>query len=183
MLTIESLATQGRPNFYDSMASGLASKVLELKKELVKESFWDFRNVEHRLEYVNNIHGIEFINDSKATNINSTWWALESMTKHVIWIAGGQDRECNYAILQETVKKKVKAIVCLGSENKKLIRAFGNDIKMIVETRSMSEALKYSNQIAEPGDVVLLSPGCASYDMFEDYEDRGRQFKKLIKQF
>lgn len=183
MLTIESLALQGKYNIYDSMASALAARVLEIKKDIVKDSFSDFRSVEHRLEYVNNIQGIEFINDSKATNINSTWWAMESMTKHVIWIAGGQDKCCNYDMLQEIVKKKVKAIICLGTDNKKLIKAFGNDIKMIVETRSMAEALKYSYQIAEPGDVVLLSPGCASYDLFEDYEDRGRQFKKLVKEF
>jgi UDP-N-acetylmuramoylalanine--D-glutamate ligase len=183
MLTIESLALQGKSNIYDSLASGMAVRVLEIKKDFVKESFSDFRNVEHRLENVNNIHGIEFINDSKATNINSTWWALECMTKHVIWIAGGQDKSCNYAMLEEVVRKKVKAIVCLGIDNKKLIKAFGDDVKMIVETSSMAEALKYSYKIAEPGDVVLLSPGCASYDLFEDYEDRGRQFKKLVKEF
>ncbi len=183
MLTIESLALQGKSNIYDSLASGLVARVLEIKKEFIKESLSDIRNMEHRLEYVNNIHGIEFINDSKATNINSTWWALETMTKRVIWIAGGQDKSCNYAMLQESVKKKVKAIVCLGVENKKLIKAFSDDVKMIVETNSMAEALKYAYKIAEPGDVVLLSPGCSSYELFEDYEDRGRQFKKLVKEF
>jgi len=183
MLTIESLATQGRTNLNISMASGLAARVFEIKKDFVKESLSDFRNAEHRLEYVNNIHGIEFINDSKATNINSTWWALESMIKPVIWLAGGQDKCCNYPMLQEIVKKKVKAIICIGLDNKKLIKAFSNDVRMIIETASMTEALKYSYKIAEPGDVVLLSPGCSSYDQFDDFEDRGRQFKMLVRKF
>lgn len=183
MLTIENLALQGKHNIYNSMAAGMTARVLEIRKDIVKDSMSDFRNVEHRLEYVTNVHGVEYINDSKATNINSTWWALETMTKPVIWIAGGQDKANNYALLNEIVKKKVKAIICLGVDNKKMIKAFSNDIKMILEAGSMKEALQNAYKIGEQGDVVLLSPACASYDLFEDYEDRGRQFKKFVREF
>ena len=183
MLTIENLALQGKHNIYNSMAAGLPARVFEIKKDIIKDSLSDFSNVEHRLEYVNNIHGIEFINDSKATNINSTWWALETMTKPVIWIAGGQDKENNYSMLSEIVKRKVKAIICLGDDNKKLVKAFNKDVKMIVETKSMKDAVVYASQISDAGDVVLLSPACSSYDLYEDYEDRGRQFKRAVREF
>jgi UDP-N-acetylmuramoylalanine--D-glutamate ligase len=183
MLTIENLALQGKQNVYNSMAAALGSRVLEIKKDILKDSMSDFRNSEHRLEHVANIHGIEFMNDSKATNVNSTWWALESMNKPVIWIAGGQDKGNDYTMLLEVVKKKVKAIICLGIDNNKIIKAFRNDIELIAEVKSMADAISFSYKIGEPGDIVLLSPACASYDMFEDYEDRGRQFKKIVKEF
>ncbi len=182
MLTIESLALQGKHNIYNSMAAGMVSRVLDIRKDIVKESLADSHSVEHRLEYVANIHEIEFINDSKATNINSTWWALESMTKQVIWIAGGQDKCNDYAMLKEIVKKKVKAIICLGLDDQ-IKKFFGQDIELIIEAKTMSDAVKYAYSIGKKGDVVLLSPACASYDLFEDFEDRGRQFKKVVREF
>lgn len=183
MLTIESLALQGKHNIYDSMAAGLISKILEIKNEVVKDSLSDFHNIEHRLEHVANIHEVEFINDSKATNLNSTWWALECMTKPIIWIAGGQDKCNDYSMLKDLVKKKVKALICLGLDNKKIRNAFRHEVDIIAEAKSMSDAARYAYSIGKSGDVVLLSPACASYDLFEDYEDRGRQFKKAIREF
>jgi UDP-N-acetylmuramoylalanine--D-glutamate ligase len=183
MLTIESLALQGKHSIFNSMASALMPKILDIKKEIVKDSMADFHSIEHRLEYVANIHEIEFINDSKATNVNSTWWALECMTKPVIWIAGGQDKCNDYLMLKDVVKKKVKAIICIGLDNKKFINAFRHDIELIVQTKSMPDAVRYAYSIGKSGDVVLLSPACSSYDLFDDYEDRGRQFKNVIREF
>lgn len=180
-MLIHELALQGKHNLYNSMAAGIAARVLDIRKEVIRESLSDFRNVEHRLEFVASINGIEFINDSKATNINSTWYALESFNKPVILILGGVDKGNDYNELLDLVKEKVKAIICLGKDNKKIIAAFKDVVKDIVETSSADEAVQVSYRLGKKGDVVLLSPACASFDLFENYEDRGRQFKKAVK--
>lgn len=181
-MTIEQLALQGRHNIHNSMVAGVAANLVGLRKETIKRCLSNFENVEHRLEFVANVHGIEFINDSKATNINSVWWALENATKPVIWIAGGIDKGNDYSILEETVKKKVKAIICLGLDNTRIYNSFADTVRTIVETRSAAEAVNIAYRLGEPGDLVLLSPACASFDLFENYEDRGDQFKKAVKE-
>jgi UDP-N-acetylmuramoylalanine--D-glutamate ligase len=180
-MSIEELALQGKHNIYNSMAASVASKLFDIRKESIRESLSDFHNVEHRLEHVGKVHGIDFINDSKATNVNSTWYALESMSQPVIWIVGGQDKGNDYSQLKELVREKVKAIVCLGVDNKKIIEAFKDLVESIVETDSAKEAVKASYRLGKKGDVVLLSPACASFDLFENYEDRGRQFKTSVR--
>lgn len=180
-MSIIELALKGRHNVYNSMAAGIAARVLDIRKDVVRESLSDFQNVEHRLEHVAMVHGIEFINDSKATNVNSAWYALESMDKPVIWVAGGVDKGNDYGSLMELVKQKVKAIVCLGTDNAKIHQAFNGVVPMIVDTTSAEQAVVTANGIAEAGDVVLLSPACASFDLFENYEERGRKFKSAVK--
>lgn len=175
------LALQGKHNLYNSMAAGIAARVLDIRSETIRESFADFQSVEHRLEFVNSVNGIDFINDSKATNVNSTWYALESMRKPVIWIVGGQDKGNDYSMLNDLVKEKVKAIVCLGLDNKKIIKAYKSIVHDITETHSAADAVKASFAKAKRGDAVLLSPCCASFDLFKNYEDRGRQFKAAVK--
>jgi UDP-N-acetylmuramoylalanine--D-glutamate ligase len=181
-MNVEQLALQGRHNIYNSMAAGIGANLVGLRKEAIKQCLANFQNVEHRLEFVANVHGIEFINDSKATNVNAAWWALESATKPVIWIAGGIDKGNDYSILNEMVRKKVKAIVCLGTDNSAVHKAFADLVGDIVETRSANEAVNAAYYLAEPGDVVLLSPTCASFDLFDNFEDRGNQFKQAVKQ-
>lgn len=181
IMTIEQLALQGKHNVYNSMAASLVSRVLDVRKEIIRESLSDFQNVEHRLEFVATINGIEFINDSKATNVNSTWYALESMQKPVVWICGGQDKGNDYNELTELVKANVKAIVCLGKDNKKIIAAFKDVIETIIETDNAADAVAISYKVANKGDVVLLSPACASFDLFQSYEDRGMQFKVAVR--
>lgn len=180
-MTIQSLALQGKHNLYNSMASGMTGRVLELKKEVIRESLTDFQNVEHRLEFVAKIHGIDFINDSKATNINSTWYALESFQNPIIWVVGGVDKGNDYEMLKEMVSEKVKAIVCLGKDNTKIHEAFAGVIDTIVDAGSAYEAVKLAYGLGKSGDTVLLSPACASFDLFENYEDRGQQFKSAVK--
>lgn len=180
-MTLEDLALQGRHNVYNSMASSIASRILDIRKETIKESLSDFQNIEHRLEHVANVHGIEFINDSKATNVNSAWYALECTNKPVIWIAGGVDKGNDYGILKELVKKRVKAIVCLGTDNKRIRDAFADVVETIIETTSAAAAVEASYYLAKPGDAVLLSPACASFDLFTNYEERGRKFKEAVK--
>jgi UDP-N-acetylmuramoylalanine--D-glutamate ligase len=180
-MSIHDLALQGKHNLYNTMASGIAGRVLDLRKELIRESLSDFQNVEHRLEKVATIHGIEFINDSKATNVNSTWYALESINKPIVWIVGGVDKGNDYGELQELVRDKVKAIICLGKENAKIIDAFREDIPLIEEAHSAEEAVRKAYEIGRSGDAVLLSPACASFDLFENYEDRGHQFKRAVR--
>lgn len=180
-MTLEELALQGKHNIYNSMAAGIAAKLVGIRKETIKQCLSDFQNVEHRLESVANIHGIEFINDSKATNINSVWYALESLNNKVIWIAGGIDKGNDYTKLFELVKQKVKAIVCLGIDNEKLIDAFKDKVEFITETSSAEEAVSVAYYLARKGDTVLLSPACASFDLFENYEERGRKFKDAVK--
>ncbi len=181
IMTLEKLALQGKHNIYNSMAAAIAARVLEIRNENIKQSLSDFQNIEHRLEFVVNIQGIEFINDSKATNINSTWYALESINKKVILIAGGIDKGNDYTILQDMIKKKVKAIVCLGVDTSKIYSAFSGMVETIVKTQSMEDAVKYAFSLGKKNDVVLLSPACASFDLFENYMDRGNQFKKIVK--
>ncbi len=147
---------------------------------MIKESLSDFQNVEHRLEFVARIHGIDFINDSKATNVNSTWYALESMSNPTIWIAGGIDKGNDYTLLKELVGSKVKSIVCIGKDNKKLMDTFKEEVEFIVEASNMDEAVKYGLNMASREDTVLLSPACASFDHFENFEERGNQFKKSV---
>lgn len=180
-MTIEELALQGKHNLYNSMAAGIAGRLLDVRKETIRESLSDFQSVEHRLEFVARINNIDFINDSKATNVNSTWYALESMSTPVVWIVGGVDKGNDYTSLFELVKEKVRAIICLGTDNSKIISAFGDKVDMIVEAGSAQEAVALSYRLAKKGDSVLLSPACASFDMFENYEDRGRQFKSAVK--
>ncbi len=179
-MTIEELALQGKHNIYNSMAAGVAAKLVGIRKETIRQCLSDFQHVEHRLEYVANIHGIEFINDSKATNINSAWWALESQNKPVIWIAGGVDKGNDYTKLYDVVKSRVKALICLGIDNRPLIEAFRDIIPVITETRSAADAVNAAYYLAQKDDVVLLAPACASFDLFENYEDRGRQFKTAV---
>jgi len=181
IMTIEQLALQGKHNVYNSMAASLASRIVDVRKEIIRESLQDFQNVEHRLEFVASINGIEFINDSKATNVNSTWYALESMQKPIVWVCGGQDKGNDYNELSELVKSKVKAIVCLGKDNKKIIDAFKGSVDLIVETDNAADAVAASYKIGKKGDVVLLSPACASFDLFKNYEDRGMQFKAAVR--
>jgi UDP-N-acetylmuramoylalanine--D-glutamate ligase len=180
-MSIHDLALQGKHNLYNSMAAGIASRVLEIRKEVVRESFSDFENIEHRLEFVNTVHGIDFINDSKATNVNSTWYALESMEKPVIWIAGGVDKGNDYTMLHELVNGRVRALVCLGTDNAKIIEAFRELIPVIVEANTAEEAVQAAYRLGKKGDAVLLSPACASFDLFENYEDRGRKFKQAVR--
>jgi UDP-N-acetylmuramoylalanine--D-glutamate ligase len=179
-MTLESLALQGKHNIYNSMAAAVSGKLLEIRKEHIKESLSDFQNIAHRLEFVASIQGIEFINDSKATNINSTWYALESMQNKVVWIAGGVDKGNDYSMLRELVKDRVKAIVCLGKDNQALNEAFSDVVETMVETRSMDVAVQTAIYLAAKGDTILLSPACASFDLFENYEERGDKFKEAV---
>ena len=180
-MSIHELALQGKHNSYNSMAAGIVGRLLELRKDVVRESLSDFSAVEHRLETVGKVQGIEFINDSKATNINSTWYALECQNQPVIWIVGGVDKGNDYSIVADLVKDKVKAIICLGTDNEKIHKAFDGIVETIVDTQSAEEAVKTSYYLGKKGDAVLLSPACASFDLFENYEDRGRQFKAAVR--
>ncbi|MBK9389391.1 MAG: UDP-N-acetylmuramoyl-L-alanine--D-glutamate ligase [Bacteroidetes bacterium] len=181
LMTIHELALKGRHNTYNSMAAALAGKVINIRKEVIRESLSDFQGVEHRLEPVITVCGINFINDSKATNVNSAWYALECMETSIVWIVGGVDKGNDYSELFPVVKKKVKAIVCMGKDNKKIVEAFKDKVPTIVETGSMEEAVRSSYYLAKKGDTVLLSPCCASFDLFRNYEDRGRQFKAAVR--
>ncbi len=180
IMSITELALQGKHNIYNSMASGIVAKVLELRNESIRDSMGSFNNIEHRLEHVAKISGIDFINDSKATNVNSTWYALESMPAQVVLILGGVDKGNDYGMLKDLVKNKVKGIVCLGKDNKRIHEAFEDDVEVIVNTFSASEAVQIAYHMAKKGDTVLLSPACASFDLFKNYEDRGNQFKKAV---
>jgi len=181
-MSINDLALQGKHNVYNSMASGIIAKVLELRNETIRESMGSFKNIEHRLEFVAKISGISFINDSKATNVNSTWYALESVSAPVVLILGGVDKGNDYNMLKDLVKHKVKAIVCLGKDNRRIHDAFEDDVEIIVNTFSAQEAAQVAYHLAKKGDTVLLSPACASFDLFKNYEDRGTQFKQAVKE-
>ena len=180
-MTIHELALQGKHNTYNSMAGGIAAKLLGITNDIVRECLSDFEKIEHRLESVLKVYGVDYINDSKATNVNATWYALDSISKSVVWICGGVDKGNNYEELLPLVSGKVKAIVCLGSDNTKLIKAFGEVVEIIESTNTMELAVKTAYKLANKGDTVLLSPACASFDLFTCYEDRGRQFKKQIR--
>lgn len=180
-MNIEDLALQGKHNAYNSMAAGMASRLLNIRKETIRESLSDFDALEHRLEPVMEIHGVEFINDSKATNVNSTFYALESMKKNLVWIVGGVDKGNDYEQLIPMVGQKVKAIVCLGKDVSKIHTEFEGVVETITDAHSMKEAVTAAYKLATKGDAVLLSPACASFDLFENYEDRGRQFKEEVR--
>ncbi len=180
-MNIDDFKLKGKHNQYNSMAASLAVSAVDIKKESVREALTTFQSLEHRMETVMTIRGIEFINDSKATNVNSTWYALESMEKPTILILGGVDKGNDYELLMEMVKEKVKAIVCLGTDNRKLHEIFGNTVELMVNTTTAAEAVQAAYHFANSGDVVLLSPACASFDLFKNYEDRGQQFKQAVK--
>ncbi len=180
-MTIFELALQGKHNVNNSMAAGISGMASHLRKEDIRESLSDFQGVEHRLERFMRVHNIEFINDSKATNVNSVWYALESMTTPVVWIVGGVDKGNDYSELFDLVKDKVRAIVCLGKDNSKIIDAFKDKVANIVDTKSMEEAVRSAYFLAEKGDTVLLSPACASFDLFKNYEERGWMFKDAVR--
>ena len=180
-MKIQELALQGKHNLTNSMAAGVSARIFDLRKELVRDSLTNFENIEHRLETVGKVNGVTFVNDSKATNINSTWYALESINKPIIWIAGGVDKGNDYGELYEMVDEKVKAVICLGKNNKKLRAAFTGRVENVIETSSANEAVQVAYELSRAGDTVLLSPACASFDLFEDYEDRGRKFKAAVK--
>ena len=180
-MTMQELALQGRHNIFNSMAAAMAAKVFEVKDTVIRQAMIDFQNIEHRLEYVLTVHGIDFINDSKATNVNACWYALESMTKKVIWIIGGVDKGNDYAELINMADEKVKAIICLGRNNEQIIKVFKDKVDTIVQASNMKEAVKQSYALADKKDVVLLSPACASFDLFANYEDRGFQFKQEVR--
>lgn len=180
-LDMQEFTLRGQHNAYNSMAASVAASLMDVRKDSIRESFTNFQNAEHRLEFVQKVGGVDYINDSKATNVNSAWYALESMDRPVIWIAGGVDKGNNYADLKNLVKSKVKMIVCLGLDNIKIHQAFQADVDLIINTSSAKEAVHVASKMADQGDVVLLSPACASFDLFDSYEDRGRQFKEAVR--
>lgn len=181
-MSVDDFKIKGKHNQYNTMAAGIAGATLGIRKEKIREAIETFESLEHRMEYVATIKGVEYINDSKATNINSTWFALESMTQPTILILGGVDKGNDYEVLKELVKEKVKAIVCLGTDNRKIHEAFGDDVALMVNTTSAEDAVKAAYHFAVKGDTVLLSPACASFDLFKNYEDRGNQFKKAVRE-
>lgn len=180
-LPVSQFALRGKHNVSNTMAAATAANILKIRKETIKRSLYDFKAVEHRLESILKIGGIEFINDSKATNVNATYYALESMNTPTVWIVGGTDKGNDYSELIPLVKKKVKAIVCLGLDNSKILAAFDGLVDNIVETNSMQDAVRTAYMFGRKGDAVLLSPACASFDLFKNYEDRGNQFKQEVK--
>ena len=181
-MSIEDFAIKGKHNQYNSMAASMAATALDIRKEKIREALQTFESLEHRMESVATIKGVEFINDSKATNVNSTWYALESMTKPVILIMGGVDKGNDYNLLKELVSEKVKAIICLGTDNSKIVDAFESIVPLIVNTSNATDAVKTAYHFANKGEVVLLSPACASFDLFKNYEDRGEQFKSAVRE-
>ena len=180
-MSIYDFALKGKHNQYNTMAAAIAAATIGLRKDKIREAIQSFESLEHRMEPVATVRGVEFINDSKATNVNSTWYALESMAKPTILILGGVDKGNDYSLLKDLVKEKVKAIVCMGTDNRKIHEAFGNEVPLIVNTESASEAVQAAFHFADKGDVVLLSPACASFDLFKNYEDRGKQFKAAVR--
>ncbi|RYY57092.1 MAG: UDP-N-acetylmuramoyl-L-alanine--D-glutamate ligase [Chitinophagaceae bacterium] len=180
-MSVYDFALKGKHNQYNTMAACVAGSTMDIRKEKIREAVQDFQSLEHRMEPVATIRGVEFINDSKATNVNSTWYALESMTKTVVLVLGGVDKGNDYSLISELVKEKVKAIICLGTDNKKIHEAFGETVNTIVDTGSAVDCVQAAFHFATKGDVVLLSPACASFDLFKNYEDRGNQFKAAVR--
>jgi UDP-N-acetylmuramoylalanine--D-glutamate ligase len=181
-MSVFDFALKGKHNRYNTMAACVAAAMLNIRKEKIRDAMQNFQSLEHRMEHVATVRGVEFINDSKATNVNSTWYALESMTKPTVLILGGVDKGNDYSLIADLVKEKVKAIICLGTDNRKIHEAFGNMVGTIVNTSTAAEAVHAAFYFSEKGDVVLLSPACASFDLFKNYEDRGNQFKKVVKE-
>ena len=180
-MTIQKLAMQGKHNLFNSMAAGMTGRVLELRKEGIRESLQSFEGVEHRLEFVSEVNGITFINYSKATNYNSVWYALECAKSPVIWIAGGIDKGNDYSTLLPLVKDKVKHMICLGKNNKPLHDAFDGLVESSHDVDTAEAAVKLAYDLGMPGDTAMLSPACASFDLFGSYEQRGRAFKQAVK--
>jgi UDP-N-acetylmuramoylalanine--D-glutamate ligase len=180
-MSIYDFALKGKHNQYNTMAASVAGATMDIRKEKIREAVETFENLEHRMEMVATVRGVDFINDSKATNVNSTWFALESMTKPTVLILGGIDKGNDYTLLEDLVKEKVKAIVCMGVDNSKIHAAFDGKVSTIVDSVSAEEAVDYAYRLATVGDAVLLSPACASFDLFKNYEDRGKQFKEAVK--
>lgn len=181
IMPTSNITLEGKHNVKNAMAASTVAHLLRIRKQTIRESLENFQGVEHRLEQVVKINKVQYINDSKATNVNATYYALESMDAPTVWIVGGVDKGNNYEELFSFVNEKVKAIICLGEDNEKLMSTFGNMVDVIIETQFMSEAVKIAYKLSEAGDNVLLSPACASFDLFEDYEDRGRQFKNAVR--
>ena len=180
-MSVDELSLHGLHNLYNSMAAGLSASLLDIKKDVIRKALSDFEAVEHRLEYVDTIGGVRYVNDSKATNVNSCWYALESMTTPVVLILGGKDKGNDYSEIEKFVTEKVSAIVCMGKDNEKIKRFFAGKVPVVADTHSIEEAVKECARIAKQGDTVLLSPCCASFDLFKSYEDRGRQFKEQVR--
>lgn len=181
-MSIDELALQGKHNIYNNMASGIVAKVLELRNETIRESMGEYQNIPHRLEHVACIGGVNFINDSKATNVNSVWYGLESFPPNIVLILGGVDKGNDYQMLKNLVNSKVSSIVCIGEDTKRIHEAFEEDTEVIVNATSMKHAVESAYHLAKKGDTVLLSPACASFDWFKNYEDRGDQFKAAVKE-
>jgi UDP-N-acetylmuramoylalanine--D-glutamate ligase len=181
-MSIYDFALKGKHNAYNTMAASIAATTLGIRKEKIREAVSNFHNLEHRMEFVATVRGVDFINDSKATNVNSTWYALESMQKKTVLVIGGVDKGNDYTLIADLVKEKVKAIVCMGTDNNKIVEFFKGMVPVIIVTDSAKKAVTESFKLAEKGEVVLLSPACASFDLFKNYEDRGRQFKDAVKE-
>jgi len=177
----DKLALEGKHNVKNAMAATTVAQLLRIRKSTIRESLSDFQGVEHRLEKVLKIQNVQYVNDSKATNVNAAFYALDSMNTPTVWIVGGVDKGNDYAELMPLVREKVKAIICLGIDNKKIIDAFGDVVDEMIEANNMVDAVKLAQRMSEKGDTVLLSPACASFDLFESYEDRGRQFKQAVQ--
>lgn len=182
IMSMYDLALKGKHNMYNSMAAGIAGRTMDIRKEKIRDSLSTFSGLEHRMEYVATIRGVDFINDSKATNVNSVWFALESMERPVVLIMGGVDKGNDYSAIRELVREKVKAIICLGVDNRPIHEALSKDMEVMVNTDNMKDAVAAAFQMAEKGDVVLLSPACASFDLFRNYEERGRMFKETVRE-
>lgn len=180
-MPINELSLEGKHNIKNAMAATAVAQLMRIRKDTIRESLSNFQGVEHRLEKVLKIQNVQYINDSKATNTNATFFALDSMTTPTVWIVGGVDKGNDYDELMQLVREKVKAIICLGVDNQKIMNAFSNVVDVMVETTSMTEAVKIAHRLAEKGDTVLLSPACASFDLFENYEERGKQFKAAVQ--
>lgn len=182
IMSMYDLALKGKHNLYNSMAAGIAGRTMDIRKEKIRESLSTFSSLEHRMEYVTTVRGVDFINDSKATNVNSVWFALESMERPVILIMGGVDKGNDYSAIRELVREKVKAIVCLGVDNRPIHESLSKDMEVMVNTDNMKDAVAQAFNLASKGDVVLLSPACASFDLFKNYEERGRAFKDAVRE-
>ena len=182
IMSMYDLALKGKHNLYNSMAAGIAGRTMDIRKEKIRESLASFKSLEHRMEYVATVRGVDFINDSKATNVNSVWFALESMERPVVLIMGGVDKGNDYSAIRDLVREKVKAIICLGVDNRPIHEGLSKDIEVMVNTDNMKDAVAAAFQMSSKGDVVLLSPACASFDLFKNYEERGHQFKEAVRE-
>lgn len=182
IMSMYDLALKGKHNLYNSMAAGIAGRTMDIRKEKIRESLASFKSLEHRMEYVTTVRGVDFINDSKATNVNSVWFALESMERPVVLIMGGVDKGNDYSAIRDLVREKVKAIICLGIDNRPIHEGLSKDMEVMVNTDNMKDAVAAAFRMSSKGDVVLLSPACASFDLFKNYEERGRQFKEAVRE-